>query len=158
MEMRRKELAVTAPEQLDEIILACDCVRLAVPDGDYPYIVPLNFGYTRQGGQAKFYIHSANAGKKIDLFRAVKRASFELDTQHQLKTGEMACNYAMAYRSVVGRCEIAELTAAEEKAAGLQVIMAHYSDKTDWTFPDTALEKTCVFCLTVKEMSGRKHD
>ena len=40
MEMRRKELAVTDPKELDEIILSCDCLRLALPDGDYPYIVP----------------------------------------------------------------------------------------------------------------------
>ena len=158
MEMRRKELAVTDPKELDEIILSCDCLRLALPDGDYPYIVPLNFGYSRQNGQTKFYIHSAGAGKKIDLMRSVKRGSFELDTQHRLKTGEQACNYAMAYRSVTGRCQIAELTTAEEKAAGLQVIMSHYSERSDWTFSPATLEKTCVFCMTVSELNGRKYD
>ena len=64
MEMRRKELAVTDPKELDEIILSCDCLRLALPDGDYPYIVPLNFGYSRQNGQTKFYIHHLTRGRK----------------------------------------------------------------------------------------------
>lgn len=158
MEMRRKDLEVTAANEIDEIILDCDCLRLALPNGDYPYIVPLNFGYSRQDGIAKFYIHSAPVGTKIDLCRKAKRGSFELDTKRQLKTGEKACDYAMAYRSVAGRVAIAELTTPEEKTEALQVIMSHYSDRTDWTFPEKTLEKTCVFCLTVEEIHGRKHD
>ena len=35
--------------------------------------------------------------------------------------------------------------------------MAHYSGRTDWDFPEGVLDRTCVFCLTVTEISGRAH-
>ena len=57
----------------------------------------------------------------------------------------------------IGEGTITELKTPEEKTAGLQVIMKHYSDRTDWTFPEAVLNRTCVFCLTVVELSGRAH-
>ena len=67
MEMRRKDLAVTDQEKLDEMIQRCDCIRLAFADGTHPYIVPLSFGYVREGEEAKFYFHSAAAGSGVKL-------------------------------------------------------------------------------------------
>lgn len=157
MEMRRKDLAVTAPAELDAIIRGCDCIRLAFADGTHPYIVPLSFGYVREGEEAKFYFHSAAAGRKVDLCRRLAYAGFELDRNHTLKPNEKACDFSFAYESVVGEGTITELTTPEEKAAGLQVIMAQYTGRPDWTFPEGVLARTCVFCLTVTEMQGRRH-
>lgn len=155
--MRRSDLAVTQPEKLDEIIRGCDCVRLAFADGNTPYLVPVSFGYTREGEVRKFYFHSADAGKKVDLCRKLGYAAFELDTNRTVKASDQACNFSMAYQSVVGAGRVQELTSREEKAAGLRVIMQQYAGKADWDFPAAALDKTCVFCLTVEEISGRAH-
>ena len=113
MEMRRKDLAVTQPEAMDQIICACDCIRIALTDGDYPYIIPMNFGYQRVDGQAVFYLHSAEEGHKVSLFRKEQRCGFELDTHRQLKIGATACAFSMAYESIAGtrpkrprRCEL----------------------------------------------------
>lgn len=157
MEMRRKDLAVTEPEQIDAIINSCDCFRLAFADGTRPYIVPLNFGFQHKDGVRKFYFHSAAAGRKVDLCRKLGYAGFEMDTNHMVKPNEKACDYAMAYQCVVGEGEVAELTSLEDKAAGLQVIMKQVTGRDDWQFPEAVLGKTCVFCLTVKEISGRAH-
>lgn len=157
MEMRRKDLAVTDPEAIDRIIAGCDCFRLAFADGPHPYIVPLSFGYTREGAVRKFYFHSAAAGRKVDLCRRLGYAGFELDRGRQLKPHDKACDFSFAYESVVGEGEITELTTPEEKAAGLQVIMGQYTGNTQWDFPEGALQRTCVFCLTVTEISGRAH-
>ena len=80
-----------------------------------------------------------------------------MDTNRQLKPDEKPCDFSVAYQSVVGEGTITELKTPEEKTAGLQVIMKHYSDRTDWTFPEAVLNRTCVFCLTVVELSGRAH-
>lgn len=157
MEMRRKELAVSQPEVLDQIIRSCDCIHLALSDGDYPYIVPMNFGYQRENGQAVFYLHSAGEGHKVSLFRKEKRCGFALSAHRQLKTGSTACAYSMAYESIAGNGDITELTDPAEKRSALQVIMSSYSNRTDWTFLEASVQKTCVFRLAVREMSGRKH-
>ena len=157
MEMRRKELAVTGADALDKIIMDCDCIRLALADGDYPYIVPVNFGYQREDGQAIFYIHSGGAGRKLELCRANKRCGFELDTGRKLKTSEAPCSFSMEYESIIGIGDLVELTSVEEKAKALGVIMTHYSGKADWDFPEKAVEKTCVLRMIGKDMTGRKH-
>lgn len=157
MEMRRKDLAVTEAEAIDKIITSCDCFRLAFADGTHPYIVPLSFGYTREGNVQKFYFHSAATGRKVDLCRKLGYTGFELDTAHQLKPDEKPCDFSFAYQSVIGEGEIHELTTLKEKAAGLQIIMGQYSDRGNWEFPESVLNRTCVFCLTVKEISARAH-
>lgn len=157
MEMRRKDLAVTEPEKIDAIISSCDCIRLAFADGTHPHIVPLSFGFVHQAGVRKFYFHSAAAGRKVDLCRSLGYAGFELDTNRRVKPNEKACDFAMAYQCVVGEGEIAELTTPEEKTAGLEIIMKQLTGRGDWSFSESVLNKTCVFCLTVTEISGRAH-
>lgn len=53
-EMRRKDREVTELETVKEIIRQCDVLRLGLADGDYPYIVPMNFGWEEKEGAAVF--------------------------------------------------------------------------------------------------------
>ena len=41
--MRRKDREVTDFDSIVRIIDKCDVLRLGLADGDYPYIVPVNF-------------------------------------------------------------------------------------------------------------------
>ena len=52
--MRRKDREITDREEILAIIRKCDVCRIALNDGDYPYIVPLNFGLDVQGDQVFF--------------------------------------------------------------------------------------------------------
>ena len=42
--MRRKDREITDFDEIVDVIRACDVCRIAMNDGDYPYIVPMNFG------------------------------------------------------------------------------------------------------------------
>lgn len=156
--MRREELAVYNPEKIDDIIQNCDCVRIAFADGNKPYIVPVSFGYRRENGTPVFYIHGAKEGKKVDLIKKLGYVAFELDTDRKLKISEQASGYSFQYRSVLGEGDIKELTGLEEKEEGLQVIMKQYRERDDWDIPDSVIENTMICRLTVREMTGRKHD
>ena len=68
-EMRRKDREVTELETVKEIIRQCDVLRLGLADGDYPYIVPMNFGWEEKGGRLYFYLHGASEGRKAELLR-----------------------------------------------------------------------------------------
>lgn len=68
-EMRRKDREVTELEAVMEIIRQCDVLRLGLADGDYPYIVPMNFGWEEKGGRLYFYLHGAAEGRKAELLR-----------------------------------------------------------------------------------------
>ena len=157
MEMRRKDLAVTDPAKIDEIIQSCECIRIAFADGTHPYIVPLSFGYERKDGEQLFYFHGAAVGRKITLSRTLGYAGFELDDSGTVKPDDKACDFSVRYQSIIGEGTVTELTDPKEKGEALQVIMKHYSGKNDWEFPETVLAKTCVFRLNVTEISGREH-
>ena len=47
--MRRKDREIKDFNEIIEIIRKCDVCRIALHDGDFPYIVPLNFGLDVQG-------------------------------------------------------------------------------------------------------------
>ena len=104
--MRRKDREVTDLSQLEKIIQQCDCIHLGLLDGDYPYVVPMNFGYERTGDQFIFYMHAASEGKKLSLIKANPNASFCMDTGHGLVKGEVPCSWSFLYESVMGRGRI----------------------------------------------------
>ena len=157
MEMRRKDLEVTGPEKIDAIIGRCDFMSLALADGTHPYVIPLSFGFVHEGGVRRIYFHSASQGRKVDLCRKLGYAGFSFVTDTKVNPNEKACDFSMRYQSVVGEGTVAELTGIPEKTAALQTLMAHYSGRSDWSMPEAVVQRTCVFCLTVTEISGREH-
>ena len=156
MEMRQKDLAVTEDQKIDDIILRCNAIRLAFADGSHPYIVPVSFGYQRTGGEQRFYFHSAPVGRKVSLCRSLGYAGFELDLG-EIVPGPIACRFTMKYESVIGEGIITELRGAVEKNRAMESIMEHYTGKADWDLPQQNLDKTCMFCLTVRELTARTH-
>jgi uncharacterized protein len=65
--MRRKDREVTDLSRLEEIIQKCDCIHLGLLDGDYPYVVPMNFGYERTGDQFTFYAYRFDSARAYKL-------------------------------------------------------------------------------------------
>ena len=155
IDMRRKDRELLDPARAEAILQAADCCRLAFADSDKPYIVPMSFGFAREGGKLCLYFHSAPAGQKIELIEALGKASFEADTGCQIKTGAEACEFSCYYESVVGYGNIKLLQDDAEKRHALRVIMAHYTGKQDWEFPPRALAATCCIRLTVEEMTAK---
>ena len=43
--MRKADREIKNKEEIIDIIKRCDVIRLAFNNGDYPYILPLNFGF-----------------------------------------------------------------------------------------------------------------
>lgn len=83
-EMRRKDREVTELETVKEIIRQCDVLRLGLADGDYPYIVPMNFGWEEKEGRLYFYLHGAAEGRKAELLRQNGACSFQMDCGHRV--------------------------------------------------------------------------
>ena len=123
--MRRKDREITDFDEIVAIMRKCDVCRLALNDGDFPYIVPLNFGLEVRGDQAFLYFHAAREGKKLDLIARDNRASFEMDCDHSLILSDEKMSCTMSYASVIGRGTI-ELLPEEEKYEALKILMRQY--------------------------------
>ena len=61
--MRRKDREITDKQDILEVMRKCDVCRIALHDGDYPYIVPLNFGLQVENDMPVLYFHGALEGK-----------------------------------------------------------------------------------------------
>lgn len=59
--MRRKQFEIKDKRIIEEILSKSEVCRIALVDGDRPYIVPLNYGYKDHA----IYFHSVPAVKSL---------------------------------------------------------------------------------------------
>lgn len=152
--MRRHDREVSGFDDIIKIIKKCDICRLAFNDGEYPYILPLNFGMQVESGKAALYFHGAMEGKKYELIARNNRAGFEMDCVRGLVTEEESGNCTMIYESVIGHGVI-EFVPDSEKYDALIILMKHYH-KEDFPFNQALIPYTTVFKLTVEAMTGKQ--
>ena len=49
--MRRKDREITDPEQIRAILGRARVLHLGLYDGEYPYVVPMHYGFTFEDGK-----------------------------------------------------------------------------------------------------------
>ncbi len=148
--MRRKDREITDRKAIDDIISRCRVCRLAMCDGDQPYIVPLSFGYDGRS----IYFHAASEGKKVDIIRRNDRVCFEFDVLHEVVMADLPCNWGMRYESVIGTGRIHIESDPEDKRRALEWIMRQYGDG-NWIFPDRMIADTLVLRLHIIDIIGK---
>lgn len=153
--MRRDERNVSDILHIENIILKADVCRIAFANGNTPYMVTMNFGYTSIPGQT-LYFHCANEGRKLEMIKSNNYVCFEMDVDHQLKTGARGCDWGMKYRSVVGYGYISIITDRDHKKTGLDCIMKHYGGDKEYNYNPKVFDRTTILRLDIKEMTGKK--
>ena len=63
--MRRNDREIRDFDEILEVMKKCDVCRIAMQGGEYPYMVPLNFGMAVDGQQITLYFHGAQTGMKL---------------------------------------------------------------------------------------------
>ncbi|MGN1110442.1 MAG: pyridoxamine 5'-phosphate oxidase family protein [Oscillospiraceae bacterium] len=112
-------------DEIDALLAQSRVCRIALIDGDYPYIVPMCFGYNLQGGKLELYFCSPEKGRKVDLVSRNHKAAFEIDKLHEVVRPEEGFGIAALYRSITGTGEI-ELITGIDKITGLNLIFKKY--------------------------------
>lgn len=122
--MRRNDREVRDRAEIQRILEVAKVLRLGLTDGDYPYIVPLHYGYVYAGDVLRFYLHGAKEGKKLALAVSNPHAFVELDCEVETTgEGDIACVYGANYASLMARGEVTVVEDPEEKIAGLKRLM-----------------------------------
>ena len=89
----RREREVTDPAQILDILNRSKIVHIAMVDGDEPYMVPMNYGFTMEEGKLTLYLHGAKKGRKLDVMRANPKVFFSMECDVQPFPGDIACRY-----------------------------------------------------------------
>lgn len=153
--MRRKDREVTDFGAIVDIIDACQILRIGLADGNFPYIVPVNFAYTVENHEICFYIHGAMAGRKYELLTANPYCSFEMDLPLEMDCIAEKKDVTMRYKSVMGKCKVEFLEDEAKQSAIDQIIMARYEETKNFDYNRETVKRTAVAKLTVIELTAK---
>jgi Predicted flavin-nucleotide-binding protein len=155
--MRRADREITDTAELVAVVNGCEVCRLALTDGNTPYIVPMNYGFEYADGKLTLYFHGASVGKKMDLILQNPVGCFEVDRGHRLIKGDAECSYSMEYESVIGSGRIEICTSDADKRYGLSQMMKKYVPEKTFDFSQQAIDGVTVFKLVVEKMTGKRN-
>ncbi len=138
-------------DAIDDVIRRSLVCRLAMADGDQPYVVPVSFGYDGRS----LYFHGRAAGKKIEMLKRNSRVCFEFDVDVEIVPKEKACGWGLKYRSVIGTGRATFIEDHEQKARALNAIMRQYAGR-DFDMPDDNVRRATVLRVDIDTLTGKQ--
>jgi len=155
--MRRSDREIKNVKEMLAVIDACQVMRIGMIDDDGVYVLPMNFGYQYEDDVLTFYMHGALEGKKLDLIKQNGKIGFELDCNHELVEGQVACQYGFRYASVVGKGEASIVTEPQEKIKGMTILMKSMTGK-DFDFNEKLVSIVSVIKIVATEFTGKSRE
>jgi len=155
--MRRKDREITDINEKLTIIQKCKVCRIGLSENNFPYVIPLNYGYTFEKEILTLFFHSAPEGKKLDIIKKNNDACFEIDCDSKLIEGEQACNYGYAYKSIIGFGKIEIIENPDEKIYALNMLMKHQTEKDiAHKFTNDQIKNVCAYKMVVTDYTGKQ--
>ena len=74
-------------DKIESIIAGARYMHLGMFDENYPYVVPLHYGYEMKDGKLTFYVHGAKEGHKLDCLRKNDHVFVEIDCRLEKNIG-----------------------------------------------------------------------
>ena len=150
--MRRKDKEITDKNEIEMIMSKANVCRIALSDGNMPYIVPVNFGYKDNC----LYIHSATEGKKIEIIKKNYNVCFEMDINHEIVQGKSACHTTTKYHSVIGYGKAHIINNFDEKNKAVNIIIDHYLPDISHEYSEKSLKRIVIIKVEIELMTGKK--
>ena len=151
----KREREVTDPNEILAILDKGMVVHIAMVDGDEPYMVPMNYGYTMENGELTLYVHGAVKGRKTDVLQVNPKVFFSIECDIQAFDGPVACRYGTTYASVMGSGKAEILEDVEEKKQGLSILMKTQTGK-DFVFDDRMVSIVNVIRIKADYLTAKR--
>ena len=155
--MRRKDREIKELQEILRIIDKAKILHLGLFDGDYPYIVPLHYGYAYEEDtqELMFYMHGAKEGHKLDLIKMNPNACIELECDIEpVSGGEIPCRYGSAYASVFGKGQVEIVEDVPEKVKGLKLLMKNQTGR-EFEIDERMASSVSVIKVSVSEFTAK---
>ena len=128
--MRRKDREITDMKEILKIVKKAKILHMGLFGNEYPYVVPLHYGYEFIDNTLVFFVHGAKKGYKLDLIKDNPHICVELECDIELVSGEnVPCKYGSTYASVIGRGIAEIVTDEQEKIRGLNLLMENQTGR-----------------------------
>ena len=149
--MRRTDLEITERNIIDEFLHKAVVIYIGFSDEGTPHVVPMNFGYDGEN----IYLHSAPAGRKIDILNKNPRVSFTAVIDDAVVPGEKGCNWSARYRSVMGSGVASFIQDDDEKKVALDTMMNKFAPGPFEYIPGV-MARTAVIKIKITEIFGKQ--
>ena len=153
--LTRREREITDIEEIVKILEKENIIHIGLIDGDEPYVVPMNYGYTLENGELCIYLHGATVGRKIDIIKKNPKVFFEMECDVTPFEGKVACQYGTTYASVMGKGTAVVLEDVNDKIDGLTKFMKTQTGK-DFTFDERMVSIVSVIKITATGFTAKK--
>lgn len=153
------EREITDFDEIDRVLSSSRVCRISLINGEYPYIIPMCFGYNLSGGKLELFFRCEEKGKKMDLIKNNSNAAFEVDKLLEIVNDDDYYGFAVPfYRSITGTGVIEFITGIE-KITGLDYIMKKYGETPkEGKLPEQVLNTFAVLKLTACEFCCKEHN
>jgi len=148
--MRRQDREIEDPAAVRSILKTATVLRLGLCDGEWPYVVPLNYGLHKDN----LYFHCANEGKKLDLIRANPRVCFEVEGRVELLPGEKACDWSVKYESVIGYGQASIVADEAERRTAVAALVLQMGAE-DPQLPEKLPASMPIVRIAIESLSGK---
>ncbi len=153
--LTRREKFITEREEIVKILDEAKVLHLGLVDGDEPYVVPMNYGYTLdESDKLTLWLHGATQGRKLDVMRKNPKVFFSMEYGITPFEGDVACKYGISYSSLMGKgiAQIIEDVAAKKEA--LSCLMKTQTGK-DFTFDDKLTTIVSIIRIDVEGYTAK---
>lgn len=150
--MRRKDREITDRAEILAVLDRCDVVHVGMKGGEYPYVVPLSFGWEEKDGTVCIYVHGAKEGYRHTLLKQDARVCVTADRFIQYV--ETPHGISCVYESVIGT-GVAEALTGEEAAAGMACLLTHCGF-AGYACPQEETAHTSLWRITLNTLTGKR--
>jgi nitroimidazol reductase NimA-like FMN-containing flavoprotein (pyridoxamine 5'-phosphate oxidase superfamily) len=150
--MRRQDKEIKDPSVVRAILAEALCCRMAMVDGDRPYVIPVSFVLDGDG----LFVHSADHGRKLRLLRKNPNVCFEVDADVAVAPAKAPCDVGMRFRSVVGFGKVSFVDDSAEKGRLLRLFIEKYTPGSSHEMPEREIAKTVVWRVAIERVTGKR--
>ncbi len=152
--MTRRERQIFDIDKILEILKKSKVVHIGMVDGDEPYVVPMNYGYTYENEKLTLWLHGATTGRKLDVIRKNPKVFFEMECDLIPFEGDVACKYGLSYSSLMGKGIATIIEDSEEKQKALSLLMKTQVDM-DFQFNEKLASVVGIIKIEVSEFTAK---
>lgn len=159
--MRLHNREINDPEIINNVLNSCHVVNIAFPSKEYPYIVPMLYGYdyVKSTNKLTLYIHGAKEGRKNDLIKDGKtQVGIEIDDKGTFLptvTG-IADHNTRLYKSIIGYGDIVPVTDFQEKKKAQELLLVHETGH-EWEISKHSIEFVTIYKINIIHFTGKQH-
>ncbi len=148
-----RTLFIENREKINKIILDCKTCYLAMSEGGFPYVLPMNFAL--EGDTV--ILHSAQSGRMWETLKKNPNVCINWTIGEEIKwqNVKVGCSYRVQSKSVLVEGSVAFVNDFDEKTRCLELLMAQYSE-LEFKFNKPAVENVGIIKVAIEKISAKE--